>query len=94
MPNGSKVNWQSLHEELQKQSGERHEMELRLINAFGDGLAGLRKDMADERAVCAERFKCIETDVVGLKVADRKWAGLTGLFAAGLASLAGWFGQR
>lgn len=93
MPNG-KVNWQSLHDELMKQSNERHEMELRLIGAFGDGLAGIRKDMADERAGCADRFRALEGDVVALKVADRRWGGMVGLFAAAVAGAGAWLGNK
>jgi len=93
MPNG-KVNWQTLHDEIMKQSDERHGMEVRLINALSEGLRGIRDDMASERATCTQRLERMDQDIVGLKVADRKWAGFVGLFAAGLAALAGWLGQR
>lgn len=94
MPNGSKVNWEGLHKEIMEQSGERHEMELRLIGAFATGLRGIRDDMQTERTGCNDRFGCIERDVVSLKVADRKWGGIVGLFAAGVAGLGAWLGQR
>jgi hypothetical protein len=93
MPN-NKVNWQSLHEELTKQSDERHNMELRLIDAFSQGLVGIRNDMQTERAANLTRVHCIEGDIVSLKVADRKWGGVVGLFAAAVTAAGVWLGQR
>jgi hypothetical protein len=93
MTNG-KVGWESLHKEIMAQSGERHEMELRLIGAFASGLQGIRDDMQTERIVCNERFGCIERDIVTLKVADRKWGGIVALFAAAVTGLGAWLGQR
>jgi hypothetical protein len=94
MPNGSKVNWQSLHSEIMAQSDERHQMELRLIDAFSAGLTGIRDDMRTERETCGKRFVTIEGDIVNLKVADRRWGGIVGLFAAGVAGISAWLGQR
>lgn len=94
MANGSKVNWQALHSEIMAQSSERHDMELRLINAFASGLQLIRDDMQTERTACDKRFLCIEGDIVGLKVADRRWGGIVGLFAAGVAGVGAWLGQR
>jgi hypothetical protein len=93
MPN-NKVNWQSLHTELMKQSEDRHAMELRLIDAFGQGLAGIRNDMEMERAANSTRVHGIEGDIVALKVADRKWGGVVGLFAAAVTAAGVWLGQR
>jgi len=90
----NRVGWESLHREIMAQSDERHNMEIRLIDAFASGLTGIRDDMQSERAACNERFGVIERDVVGLKVADRKWGGVVGLFAAGMAGLGAWLGQR
>lgn len=94
MPNGSKVNWESLHKEIMSQSDERHKMELRIVGVISDGLQGIRDDMKTERTTCNERFGCIERDIVTLKVADRKWGGIVGLFAAATAAAGAWFGQR
>jgi len=93
MPN-NRVGWESLHREIMSQSDERHSMEIRLIDAFASGLQGIRDDMQTERAACDKRFGVIEGDVVSLKVADRKWSGAVGLFAAGMAGLGAWLGQR
>lgn len=93
MPN-NKVNWQSLHTELMKQSDERHAMEIRLIDVLSGGLQGIREDMAKERTDCNTRFLTIENDIVGLKVADRKWAGLAGLITSAVAGIGIWFGQK
>lgn len=69
-------------------------MELRLINAFASGIQVIRDDMQTERDACAARFRCVEQDIVSLKVADRKWGGIVGLFAAGVAGVGAWLGQR
>ena len=92
--NGSKVDWRSLHAELLGQSKDRADMEQRLVETFASGVKVIRDDMAEERKVCDARFKCVEQDVVTLKVADRRWGGIVGLFAAGAAAVAGWLGTR
>ena len=92
--NGSKVGVREFYAELQKQSSERQDMELRLVNAFASGLSGIRDDMAEERKANETRFKCVEGDVVDLRVADRRWTGLASLFGAGLGAVAGWFSSR
>ena len=92
--NGGRVNWQSLHTEIMSQSDERHQMELRLIDAFASGLSGIRDDMRAERESCCKRFGVIENDIVLLKVADRKWGGVVGLFAAAVTALGVWLAQR
>lgn len=92
--NGNKVSWQSLHQELADQSKERAEMEHRLVAAFTEGLKGIRDDMAAEREIFYDRFRCVETDIVSLKVADRRWGGLVGLFAAAVAGVGAWLGQK
>lgn len=89
-----RVNWESLHKEIMAQSDDRHQMELRIVGVLSDGLNGIRKDMRTERDDCNKRFCAIEDNIVVLKVADRKWGGVVGLFAAGVAGLGAWLGQR
>jgi hypothetical protein len=92
--NGNKVSWQSLHEELKEQSKEREAMEGRLVEAFASGCGAIHDDLNRYIGTNDARVKCVEVDIVGLKVADRKWGGVVGLFAAGVAGLGAWLGQR
>ena len=94
MPNGEKVTWRSLHDELKDQSKERQAMEERLVRAFADGCKGIRDDVDRYCAANDARVRCIENDITSLKVADRKWGGITGLFAAGVTALGVWLNQR
>lgn len=95
--NGSKVGIREFYAELQRQSAERVDMERRLLEAFQKGLDGIREDMKAERVNCSGRFGEIEKDVVALKVADRKWGGLTALVAAaftGIGTAIGIYAKR
>jgi hypothetical protein len=80
--NGGKVGVREFYAELQKQSADRQEMERRLIDAFASGLNGIRDDMRDERDACHKRFGCIEEDVIGLRLSDKKWGGAATAVAA------------
>jgi hypothetical protein len=103
--NGNKVSVREFYEkveELQRdivnqrmgRTAERNDMEVRLANLFINGLDSIRGDMRAERATCNARLAGVEGDIVSLKVADRRWGGIVGLFAAGMAGIGAWLGQR
>jgi len=89
--NGSKATIREVYQELgnleRRQTRDREEMERRIIDSIAEGFAGVRKDSGDYRDKCDVRLKCLEDDLVGLKVADRKWGGLAALVAAAVTAL-------
>ena len=94
MTNGSRVSWKSLHEELKEQSRERQAMEERLIDAFAQGCIGIREDMNHYIEANNTRVKCVEVDIVNLRVEGNWWKGLNATIAAGITGLGLWLGNR
>ena len=83
--NGSKVGIREFYAELQKQSGDRAEMERRLVEAFNKAVD--RLDEKYDKRLCGA-----EENIVSLRVADRKWGGMTAIVAAAFTGIGTAFG--
>ena len=92
--NGNKVDWRSLHEELKEQSKERQAMEERLVDAFAQGCQSIHADMLIYHTSNDARVKCVEADVVNLRVEANWWKAINGTIAAAITGLGLWLGGR
>lgn len=103
--NGSKVDVREFYKEvaeLRKEAvaiatahiADRQQMEVRLVAVIRDGNRELEERILEQVGENRKDIDCLQGDVVSLKVADRRWAGLVGLVAAAVAGVTAFFVKR
>lgn len=102
--NGSKVGVREFYKEIAElrkeqaaiadaQSKERASMETRLVQVIQDVNSAVEARILEQVRCNRADIETLQGDVVGLKVADRRWGGIVGLFSAALAGLVAWFSR-
>lgn len=83
--NGSRVTTREFYDALR-------EMDAR-INRRLDTLLESQTRVTTIAEAHEKRLDKVEAEIEGLERSDRKWAGITGLVAALLGAIAGWWGR-
>ena len=83
--NGGRVTTREFYDAIREMDGR--------INRRLDGLLEGQTRTSTIAEAHEKRLDKYEGDIESLEKSDRKWAGISGLFAALLGAIAGWWGR-
>ena len=95
-PNGSKATIREVYELVtgleRRQSQDRSDMERRLVETITSATGGLENRVLEQLRCHAHDIEVLQGGVGDLRIADRKWGGVTAIIAAAFTGIGTAFG--